>query len=74
MISWLYLIPTLAVGAAIGFMVMGCLVAGKIADLEAMLWASQTHCNNLWPWPSWECHPLKIDRVVEKFEPPETRE
>ena len=72
MIRWLWLIPTLALGAAIGLMVMRWLVAGKIADLEAALRASQTHCNN--PCPPWECPPLKIDRVVEKFEPPETEE
>lgn len=34
MIRWLWLIPTLAVGAAIGFVLMGWLVSGKITDLE----------------------------------------
>ena len=41
MIRWVWLIPTLAIGAAIGLILMGCLVASKIADLESALWEAQ---------------------------------
>ena len=50
MIRWLWLIPTALGSAAIGLMVMGWLVSGKIADLEGALWDSQMSWENPLPF------------------------
>ena len=64
MIRWVWLIPTALGSAAIGFVVMGWLVSGKIADLEVKLWASQMSWENPLPFLNMTIPPLSFDELL----------